>query len=61
MGGTDSLIWSHLLRTKFHHEVKLDRPKIIMAEIKTRKIPEKTNSLSFADDWETKVLLNEYL
>ncbi|KYK22074.1 hypothetical protein AYK24_02795 [Thermoplasmatales archaeon SG8-52-4] len=61
MGGTDSLIWSHLLRTKFRHEVKLDRPKIIIVEIKTGRIPEKANSLSFADNWETKVLLNEYL
>jgi len=61
VGGTDSLIWSHLLRTKFHHEVKLDRPKFIMVEIKTGKIPEKADSLSFADNWETTILLNEYL
>jgi hypothetical protein len=59
VGGTDSLIWGHLLRTKFRQEVTLDRPKFIMVEIQTGKIPPQADSLSFADDWETKVLLNE--
>lgn len=61
VSGTDSLIWSYLLRTKFRHEVTLDRPKIIMVEIKTGKIPKQADSLSFADAWQTEVLLNEYI
>ena len=54
MGGPETLVWSHLLRTKFHHLVC--SRSFVMVEVKEIVPPDET-SLSFADRWDARILL----
>jgi hypothetical protein len=51
MGGTETLIWSYLLRTRFPKKLILDRPRFILAELYPMRIPKRPDDLSFADRW----------
>jgi hypothetical protein len=56
MDGTSTLIWCHLLRTRFSWLI--ESPGFGMVEILTEPIPEQPATLSFADHWQAQVLLD---
>lgn len=60
MGGTETLIWSYLLRKRYWAELELDldSPRFVMVEMFTKEVPESPLTLSFADKWRIDVLLN---
>ena len=55
MAGTETLIWNHLLRTRFSDW--LESYEFLIAELGLRPIPEKPFDLSFAEDWELTPML----
>lgn len=55
MGGPETLIWSHLLRTKFRHLVCCR--SFVMVEMTEPDIAGSQVNLCFADSWETRILL----
>jgi hypothetical protein len=57
MGGTETLGWAHLLRTRFAHLVGV--PGFVMAEMITTPPPESTSDLSFVDEWRVEILTGE--
>lgn len=59
LDGTTTLIWAHLLRTRYRH--LLAQPGFVMAEIDTGEIPLRTTDLGFAQSWEAKVILHHRL
>jgi len=54
VGGTETLVWAHLLRTRFPHLVC--SVPFVMAEITTTKPPARPHDLSFADKWPVEIL-----
>jgi hypothetical protein len=54
MGGTETLAWAHLLRTKFSHLVC--SVPFAMAEITSTRPPARPTDLSFADEWVVEIL-----
>lgn len=55
MAGTETLIWNHLLRTRFSEW--LDSYEFLMAELILRPVPQKPVDLLFAADWELTPML----
>jgi hypothetical protein len=58
MGGTETLIWAYLLRTKFPDKLTLDAPRFVMAELTTHRVPLAPIDFSFADTWQVEFLLD---
>lgn len=56
MGGQITLIWCHLLRTKYPE--LLESPKLVMAEIITESKPKSPATLSFTNSMKVDILLN---
>ncbi len=54
MGGPETLIWAHVLRTRFPHLVC--SRSFVMAEMTEQVIPPGQLDLSFSDQWEVKIL-----
>jgi hypothetical protein len=59
MDGPTTLIWCYLLRTRFPQYLKPHR--FVMAELTTELFPRRPQSLSFANNWQVEVLLNQEL
>lgn len=55
MSGTDTLVWSYLLRTRFPEW--LDSCAFVMAEVAPPPLPRHPTDLSFADGWEVTPIL----
>ena len=55
MAGTETLVWNHLLRTRFSDW--LDAYEFLIAEVVLGPVPEKPVDLSFAKDWEVTPML----
>jgi hypothetical protein len=62
MGGTETLLWTHLLRERYWEELKLGTPpRFVMAEMKTDKLPDCNSediTLTYATKWDIDILLN---
>lgn len=60
MGGSESLLWAYLLRTKFPELLELDASKFVLAELETEEInlSPRDITLSFVDNWNVQILLN---
>jgi hypothetical protein len=59
MGGVETLVWTHRLRTEFPH--LLERPGFMMAEMEPPAVvPERPTNLSEArfQDWRIEVVLD---
>ncbi len=50
MGGTETLVWCYQLATRYPH--LLCTKPFVMAEMRTRTLPERPASMTFADSWE---------
>jgi len=59
MTGTCSLLWSHLVRTKFPYF--MDSYRICVAEMIIGGIPDAPTSLRFCEDWDVRILLHQEL
>jgi len=58
MSGTMGLIWAYLVRTRFPE--LLDGPRVVVAEMKRQgPLPRSPLDLSFADQWEVNLVLNQ--
>jgi hypothetical protein len=58
IAGTETLIWSYLLRTKFPEKITPDRARFVMAEMYPKDVPPVPDNLSFADSWKIQFLLD---
>jgi hypothetical protein len=56
MGGQETLLWGYFLRTKFSHLVC--RSEFAMAEIVEKHFEQPKDDLSFADDWDVRILVD---
>lgn len=54
MGGTETLVWCYLLNTKFSH--LLCSTPFVMAEMRARVLPDRPETMSFADSYEVTIL-----
>lgn len=61
MGGAETLIWSHFLRTRFHDRLSFTSARFIMAEMIVAEIPEPLHDFSFADAFEVRIVLDTTL
>lgn len=57
MGGTETLVWAHLLRTKFSYLVCTT--PFVMAEMTAKEPPTRSTDLSFADEWNVEILTEQ--
>ncbi len=56
MDGNTTLVWCHLLRTRFAH--LLTSPRFVMVELTTDPLPARPATLSFANGWRADILLD---
>lgn len=56
MDGPGTLIWCHLLRTKFSDLLSTHEQRFIMAELITPPLPPNPSSLSFTDEWVVNIM-----
>jgi hypothetical protein len=56
MGGTETLLWSYLLRTRHAELLHMTHPRFILAELYPQPIPDLPDDLSFADSWKLDVI-----
>jgi hypothetical protein len=54
MGGPETLAWCRLLATRFSH--LLCKTPFVMAEMHTKRLPTRPDTIAFADSWEVRLL-----
>jgi hypothetical protein len=54
MGGLETLVWCHRLATEFRH--LLCTTPFVMAEMRPARLPERPDTMAFADAWEITIL-----
>jgi hypothetical protein len=57
MGGTETLVWSHMLRTRKELAGLLYSPVFAIAELRTVAIPSKPANLDFSKEWAINLIL----
>jgi hypothetical protein len=57
MGGTETLVWAYMLRTRFPHLIATCR--FVMAEIVEQELPDQPLTMDFADRWDIRLLTED--